>query len=179
MLIFCSILSFVTLSAQEKASEDFLSWSATRKLTTDDFHIKKGSATSSSFGQFSIGYSVKGFDFLNKNLNKRIFNHFIRTASWIDTTADLTIALKYQQTLFDISEVYARKFRQLLKANKKRMLMGLEFVHELESQIMSEFARRRLAYDEETKYATDAEKQKDWENQIQTELEQLKEFVKQ
>lgn len=170
------IASFPALS-QEKNAENFFSWTADRKLTVDDFHIRKGSSTSSSFAQFSIGYSAAGFDFLSRNLNKRIFNHFFSSASWIDTTADITLVLNYQQTLFDLSEVYARQFRKLLKENKKRIIKGLGFLNDLNDQIVSAFAKRRLEYDEETKYATDAAKQKIWEAQIQKELAELSEFA--
>ncbi|QEC40665.1 hypothetical protein [Pseudobacter ginsenosidimutans] len=172
LLMLCTVSAF----SQDKG-EEFFSWNAARKLTADDFKIKKGRATSSSFAQFSMGYSVKGFDFLSKNLNNRIFNHFIPSASWIDTTADASLVLTYQQTLFDLSEVYARQFRKKLKENKKKIVMGLDFVNGLSEQVMSDFTKRRLQYEEETRYATVAEKQKEWETQILKELEELKEFA--
>jgi hypothetical protein len=175
----CVLLMMASSHAfsQEKKTEHFFPWTADKKLTADDFLIRKGSSTSSSFAQFSIGYSATGFDFLSKNLNKRIFNHFFPSASWIDTTANIELVLTYQQTLFDMSEVYARQFRKLLKENKKRIIKGLGFLNDLNDQIVSAFAKRRLEYDEDTKYATDAVKQKVWEAQIQKELDELGEFA--
>ena len=41
---------------------------------------------------------------------------------------------------------------------------------------MTDFSKRRIEYDHETKYGTDLTKQKEWENQIQKELIELKDF---
>jgi hypothetical protein len=45
-------------------SDDYLLWSASRKLTAEDFTIKpKKPEIASSFGQFSMSYEINGFDF--------------------------------------------------------------------------------------------------------------------
>ena len=86
--------------AQE--NPDYLLWSSTKKLNLADFGIKKNSANSgTSFAQFTLDYSVNGFDFLTKNFNKKVRNSMIISASWIDTTANVDASIKYQQTLFD------------------------------------------------------------------------------
>ena len=103
-------------------------------------------------------------------------NYLIKSASWIDTTYDIDVSLKYQQTLFDISEIYARRFRQELKINRKKIATGMQFVKELDSKIMTDFSNRRITYDTETKYGSDLEMQKQWEIQIEKELDELKEF---
>ncbi len=50
-------------------------------------------------------------------------------------------------------------------------------MNDLNDQIVSAFAKPGLEYDEDTKYATDAVKQKIWEAQIQKELNELGEFT--
>ena len=58
---------------------DYLLWSASHKLTVDDFAIKtNGVETTTSFAQFTVDYEVNGFDFLTKNFNKKVHNYFIR-----------------------------------------------------------------------------------------------------
>ncbi|CAN5207302.1 hypothetical protein BH11BAC5_BH11BAC5_13610 [soil metagenome] len=156
---------------------EMLRWSAITKLTPDDFFIKtKQLETSTSFGQFIIGFKVNGFDFLTKNFNKKVDNFFIKSASWIDTTANVAQSLIYQQTLFDLSEIYARQFRKALREKRSKILSGTNFTQELNQQYMTEFAKRRIDYDRETKYSTDATKQKAWEDQIQKELTELNGF---
>ncbi len=95
---------------------DFLLWSSSHKLTIDDFGIKKSDSNSGlSFAQFSMDYSVRGFDFMKKNFNKNVKNAIIKSASWIDTTQNVEYSLRYQQTLFDMAEIYTRRFRKELR----------------------------------------------------------------
>lgn len=159
-------------------SKDKLQWSATRKLTLDDFLIKtKFIETTTSFAQFSFDYKVNGFDFLTKNFNKKVFNSFIKSASWIDTTTNFKQSLIYQQTLFDIAEIYTRQFRKALKENRKKLIKGVEIAENLHNEIMTKFSVRRIDYDSKTKFGYDLEKQKEWEIQIQIELAELNDFA--
>jgi hypothetical protein len=161
-----------------QSTGDYLPWSATRRLTAGDFAIKTGkSETSASYGQFSMSYEVNGFDFLTKNFNKKVRNTFLKTASWIDTTTDFRQALNYQQTLFDICEVYTRQFRKALKDNRKKLAKGITIAEELNYRYMAAFARRRLDYDRETASGTDRIKQEEWEIKIGAELAELAEYA--
>lgn len=161
----------------QSSKDSYLSWSSVRKLTLDDFEIKtKDLQTTPSFAQFTLDCEVNGFDFFTKNFNKKVRNYFIKSASWIDTTYDVTTSLKYQQTLFDLAEIYARHFRKALRENRKRIMSGTQFVKELNSRMMTEFSKRRVSYDAETKTGSQLQMQKKWEIQIQKELDELKEF---
>jgi hypothetical protein len=122
--------------------------------------------------QFEVG----DFGFMSKNFNKKVHNYFIKSASWIDTAYDINLSIKYQQTLFDICEIYTRRFRKDLKENKRKFIKGNDFVNELNAKAMTDFANRRIEYDTETKSGTDKEKQLLWEIQIQKEFEELKDF---
>ena len=104
-----------------------------------------------------MNYQVNGFDFLTKNFNKRVHNRFIKAASWIDTTTNVQQSLVYQQTLFDICEIYT-------------------IAEELNNKFMTEFAKRRIDYDRETKFGSDEPKQKEWESQIHKELTELSDY---
>lgn len=144
----------------------------------DDFAIKtKQSETTSSFGQFTVDYEVSGLGFFTKNFNKKVHNYFLRSASWIDTTMNLRQALLYQQTLFDLCEIYTRQFRRALKENRKQFLKGTDIAKTLNSQYMSEFAKRRVAYDGQTKFGREEAAQKQWEAQIQKELAELSDYA--
>lgn len=168
------LLHFAAVSSFGQVTDNYLLWSADYKLKVEDFLIKtKHLETMPSFAHFSLDYQVSGFDFLTKNFNKKVRNNFIRSASWIDTTIDFSQTLNYQQTLFDLCEIYARKFRKALKENKRKIAKGTAIVQQLNEQFMSEFAKRRVHYDRETKFGADGIKQKDWAFQIQKELTEL------
>jgi len=161
-----------------QSNSDYILWSSTRKLSVDDFTIKtKQLETTPSFAQFTLDYQVNGFDFLTKDFNKRVHNYFIKGASWIDTTTNVQQSIIYQQTLFDICEIYTRQFRKALKENRKKISKGTAIAEELNKQFMSAFAKRRVNYDRETKLSIDDTKQKEWENQIQKELTELANYA--
>ncbi len=172
MFVFLLLAGAATSFAQ--TANDYLLWNATRRLRVDDFAMKtKQSETTSSFGQFTVDYEVGGFSFFTRNFNQKVHNYFLRNASWIDTTSNLLQTLRYQQTLFDLCEIYTRQFRRALRENRKQFLKGTDIAKALNSQYMSEFAKRRVAYDGETRFGTDGTAQKQWEAQIQKELAAL------
>lgn len=140
------LLSFITMNSQgQKPDQNLVFWSSTKKLTVDDFGIKtKSNETLTSFAQFSIDYQLRGFDFMTKNFNKKVRNYLIRSASSIDTTLDVPTSLRYQQTLFDICEIYTRQFRKALKENRMKIVYGPQLIDELNQQIMTDFTKRRV-----------------------------------
>jgi hypothetical protein len=164
------------LSAQGTA-KDYLPWSNVRKLTVDDFVIKtKSLESTSSFAQFTITFESIGFGFFTKNFNKKVHNYFLPGASWIDTTTDVAQSLRYQQTLFDLAEIYTRQMRKALRENRSQFLKNGNLVTDLNNQFMAAFANRRVAYDSETRFGTNAVMQEAWETQIQKELAALADF---
>lgn len=162
---------------QMATNDNLVFWSSTRKLTVDDFGIKtKDMETVSSFAQFSVDYQVTGFDFMTKNFNKKVRNYLIKSASTIDTTIDISVSLRYQQSLFDICEIYTRHFRKALQENRKKIASGTKFIDGLNQTVMTDFANRRVVYDKETNFGTIQDKQNDWEQMIQKELTDLDAF---
>ncbi len=174
-LLFTIFSSTITIG--QVSNDNYIFWSSTKKLTSDDFGIKtRNGETNPSFAQFSVDYQVNGFDFMTKNFNKKVRNYLIKSASWIDTTTNVSVSLRYQQTLFDICEIYTRQFRKSLKENRKKIANGLQIVEEMNQKAMTDFSNRRVVYDRETNFGTIQEKQNEWELQIQKELYDLKEF---
>ncbi len=164
----------MTLISVAQENPDYLLWNSNHKLTIDDFGIKKSNSGSGlSFAQFTMEHNISGLDFMTKKFNKKVKNSIIKSASWIDTTQNVEISLKYQQTLFDIAEIYARKFRKELQENRKQIAKGISIVNEISARISSEFARRRLQYDSETESGFDTQKQLIWDQQINQELQEL------
>jgi hypothetical protein len=176
-----SVYFFIFLTASftgfAQSNEDYLYWSAARKLNVNDFAIKTGNGATTCFAQFYFSYEVNGADFMTKNFNKKVHNCIIRSASWIDTTHDIKNSLRYQQTLFDLAEVYTRHFRKDLKDNRKKLLKGTDFVKQLNTKQVTDFSKRRIDYDAETQSGTNKLMQERWEALIQLELDQLKEFA--
>jgi hypothetical protein len=114
---------------------------------------------------------------LTKNFNKKVRNYLMRATSWIDTTANCKQSLIYQQTLFDICEIYTRQFRKALRDKRKKIARGTKIAEELNIKAMTDFANRRIAFDRETKSGIDETARKRRDNQIQKELTDLDDFA--
>lgn len=178
-LVMSFLILFVSGSAfSQKKDDNRMYWSDRQKLIVDDFGIKtKNLESGATSAEFSIDYDVSRFNFLSKNFNKNVRNYMVKSTSQIDTTGNVQQYLLYQQTLFDLSEVYARELRKALKENKKLLISGTKVADELNWKVMSEFLDRRSKYTQETNSASDPVKQKEWEDQIAYELGELKDYA--
>jgi hypothetical protein len=177
VVFICAIL-FPAIIFGQTNNNNYVFWSPANKLTVEDFGIKtKNMETTASFAQFSMDYQIKGFDFMTKNFNKKVRNYLIKSASTIDTTADVSASLRYPQTLFDMFEIYTRQLRKALREKRKKLASGLQIAEDLNQKAMTDFSNRRVIYDRETNFGTIQDKQQEWELQIQKELDDLQEFA--
>lgn len=181
LLIFLALLSISKPSVTQTSSVDtnFVYWSENRKLTADDFNIKRSNSTSSLLVQSSLSYRVKNINIWNGKPTFEVHNYIVKTASWIgiDTTMKLSNEILHVQTLFDLAEVYARKLRKELKANNRKLSINLDYAKELYTQNAIELSKRQAQYVQDWESEHQEEVQKQWEEQIKKELAQLKEYA--
>jgi len=164
--------------AQKEDESDFVFWSADKKLSLDDFGIQtKNMESGPTSAQFIVDYKLSGLNFFSKNFNKKVRNYMLRSVSQIDTTGNVAVYLLYQQTLFDMSEVYTRRFRQALRENKKKLIKGTSIADEINEELMKELAQRSTQYTQETNAANDPARQKQWAETIAKELGELSDFA--
>lgn len=172
------VLLLLLLSAYGAAQTDTtkaLPWSKTRRLQVSDFAIKVGNVSGSySFAQFNFQYAVQPSLFgLPKDYKQKIRNTFLKGASWIDTSFSVDASVRYQQTLFDMAEVYVRQFRRAVYENRREFFRYAATIEKLNEEIMTAFSKRRVQYDTETAFGTLPDKQKQWEEIIERELNEL------
>jgi len=165
--------------AQRAAPDtDYLNWSATRRLTAADFQMKPQSSQNLNGSLAMFSYSLDGSvgQLLGKKANGIVWARMLRTASWMDV-ATAEQQLRYQQTLFDIEELYIRRFRQQARANARRILLvGKPDINTLLDAEMKAAQLRQASYAEETNYGTIPEKQAAWQQQILVELQELQAY---
>ena len=111
-----------------------------------------------------------------KSYKKKIKNYFIKSASWIDTTFNADSSLRYQQTLFNLSEIYTRRFRKLVYENRRKLVYGRLKIEELNAMAMTDYSKRRVEYDIATDFGRIDSVQKVWEQIIRDELNKLQSF---
>lgn len=153
-------------------------WSSTDRLTESDFQLNIETPDSNPcFAQFSMNYSVTGLDFLTKNFNKKVGNLMYMNASWLNkNTSDKENLIRFQQILFDLSEIYARKFRKQLLVNKKKIIKGIQIVEEINNEITKELTEERAKFENESNGGINIEVYEKWEKKIECELNALIEF---
>ena len=64
-----------------------------------------------------------------------------------------------------------------MNKNRKKLKKNSDWVDSLNAKAMSDFAKRRLQYDDDTRSGTNLEKQLQWEIMVQKELELLNEYA--
>ncbi len=177
LLVILSLIVFNSASAQKSKEDDRIYWSDRQQLIVDDFGIHtKYMESGATSAEFAIDYQVSKLNFVTKNFNKNVRNYMVKSTSQIDITGNVKQYLLYQQTLFNPSEVYARELRKALRENRKLLIRGTTVADELNWKVMSEFMARRAKYTLETNSASNAAKQKEWEDEIAYELKELKDF---
>jgi hypothetical protein len=177
-LLLWLLVAAPALGQRPAPDADYLNWSATRRLTAADFQMKPQSSQNLNGSMAMFSYSLDGNigQLLGKRANDIVRARMLRTASWLDT-ATATQQLRYQQTLFDIEELYTRRFRQQARANARRILLvGKPDINALLDAEMKAAQLRQATYAEETNYGVIPEKQAAWEQQIFAELQQLQDY---
>ena len=108
-----------------------------------------------------------------KNLNNIVTASFNPGASWLQQGEGTEILLKYAQMDFDLAELYARKYRKRLYAEKDA-LSNTKLFHKVQKEIKADMATRRL----EKQQAEADVKGAAFQEQILKEIEYLAEFCK-
>jgi hypothetical protein len=174
------LVAFLLLVVQHGYSqygESKIPWHENRKLTWSDFKKKSDSKR---------GHAAKSFVLILKKIE---FNHdtirmypaagFFIKHSWVIESGQTKELLEHEQLHFDITELYARKFRKLLlEANYKPKRASVHRVYnKLNRKIYTELFARQQQYDEETEHSLNQEKQDEWNRKITEELKQLESFA--
>ncbi|WP_266363062.1 hypothetical protein [Tellurirhabdus rosea] len=183
LLFILSFLSVFAAQAQSKyeTNPDYVLWSATRKLQAGDYRMARPHPQGNTpvAGMIMVGFDLRGYDLFSKHLNKKVVNYLQRSGSWIDTTNyEPAFLLTYEQTRFDILEVYARKLRKELKENRRTIVLrGGQTFDDRHEKLMAECNRLIVEYSDDTDSGRLEAKQRQWEAKIQAMLDELAEYA--
>ncbi|OEK07731.1 DUF922 domain-containing protein [Flavivirga aquatica] len=166
---------FCFLSVQD---EPVLSWNTSRKLSWVDFKAKpdnSSSAVAITASGITFGYSIKKSSTKVLSFTSEVYAYFYPEDSWYKTEQVNDHILGHEQLHFDITELYARKFRQRISRlkvsnNVKKELQGIHNTINKEVSLMQD------NYDDETNYSRNIEAQAKWKLYIRTELKKLSKY---
>lgn len=179
LIVLLFTIGTLTSATAQNLPEGQKRWSADSPLTTEDFRIKISDENADPvYSQFVISHAVNGFDFLKKNLNRKIDNVFYGNASWIDISKveDIQNQIDFQQLQFDLAEVYTRRFRKRALESKSQITKGFDIINQISDDIMRELSMSRVQLIQETRGGNDPQKLAFWKEKISNELEELEDF---
>lgn len=156
-------------------------WADNYQLKVEDF---KATPPNSGFeqtavGSFLVSYEIGGGSLITKrNLNKYVSCIFQPKASYIDkgSAEGTTRLLSYQQLIFDLYELQARKLRQKFFEQRTRLLTKGPSV--MRQEASAEHAELFAKIESDTFNGHNSDEIKKWSERINTELKSLHEFCK-
>jgi len=173
-LLFCFLFLFIG----ENSNEETVTWNASRKLTWQDFKAdpkQNSDAVALTASGITFGYSLKTSGKRIISFSTSVKAHFYPQKSWYFKDKGNDYILGHEQLHFDITELYARKFREQLKRlivnqNLKEQMNRL---HKTINEALNETQKR---YDAQSSHSINTEMQKQWEAFIDKALTDLDQY---
>lgn len=175
LLLICLPI-FADGQTKNKREGKEINWSADRPLTWKDF---KGGAKPKFKGHVAqVATQIKFESKVNKTdtIKLYVYAQALKLRSWrVKKTANDYI-LKHEQLHFDITEVYARKFRQELRHAELNQDNYIKLCNKMFKKYFKALTKEQKKYDKETKHSINEAKQTEWEQKTAGELEALEDF---
>ena len=158
ILFFCCVLCSFKTIAQTQSNQDTIHWRSNYKLKGEDFKGKPDSnSTYAALTSTTISYKIIKKDSFIDVIVCCCFN---KLWSWSKYKNSKSI-LKHEQVHFDISELFARKFRMEVRKSKFKDNSGGIVLY---GKMMAEQELFDTQYDNETNFSNDSKKQLYWNN---------------
>ncbi len=170
-----SLASSEALFAENPKAERVINWSPFQKLDWDDFqgnpHPEYPHIAALTYSSIVYKYHCE-----NGSLNIDVEANFRINDSWVRPEAMTDYYLNHEQLHFDITELYARKFRE---AVEQRLFM-CDQVDEFEiiaNKVLDDWRRMEQKYDLETHFSHDLEMQREWYVYIHSQMVDYKAYA--
>ena len=152
-----------------------ITWREDLTLQWTDFKGKprpKGDTVATTASGISFGFSTTKTSDGLVDYSFEIISQFYPEQSWFLKEQVDNLILSHERLHFDITELYARKFRQLISNTRFTNAINRE-MRRINNTINLELSDMQNKYDAETNHSQNVEKQKAWQNFIEAELNKL------
>jgi hypothetical protein len=180
MAIKSYFLFFLLCTFQPSVVEEpVIVWNANYKLTWQDFKARPNRASSAvaiTASGITFGFSIDEVDKKVVRFATEIETHFYPEKSWYKPKDANTHILGHEQLHFDITELYARKFRARVSALEvsQHIAKDLRTLHHTITKELAAFQKR---YDTETDFSRHIAQQDYWQQFIAEELKTYDAFA--
>ena len=155
-----------------------ITWSEDLTLQWSDFKGEPkpiGDAVAITASGISFGYSTTKSTSGLVDYSFNITAHFYPEKSWRINKPLSDDVLAHERLHFDITELYARKFRQ--RVSNTRFTNNINSQMErINNAIIEELGKLQNKYDAETNHSQNTEQQVAWQSFIKAELEKLSDY---
>ena len=153
-------------------------WSESYKLAWSDFQGPEkldSDAVATTASGITFSYSIKKTSTRNVSFQTQVDAHFYPEKSWYKPHLADSHILSHEQYHFNITELFARKFRQRVAQVEvsQGLSSALDKIHE---DINSELSDFQELYDADTNYSRNFEQQAIWQKRIDDALENTSKF---
>ena len=156
----------------QSRDEELLDWSASRKLTWNDY--KASPEPGSDAAASTTSYLAIEYNITRNSFDYKIESRFSKTRSWgLHKTAYI---LSHEQGHFDIAEVFARKLNKQMSEYRFNKRTYQQDLNEIYHDILGEKEKVQNDYDKETNHSIKKEKQAEWLMKIEKMLEEYEDF---
>jgi hypothetical protein len=173
------LFSCATVTTQKESSidpNDIVQWTDTTKLSWDDFH---GQPTKEAKGNSEIiiqsPANFKKATFLNP-ASTTVECYVDKKASWVKKSQAKPQLLFYNQTLFDLYELYSRKLRKKLAETTFGIEDPTGVFDTIYQTHTADLSKAATQYRTESGMGTKNKMIKEWSEKIANELKELIEY---
>jgi hypothetical protein len=152
-----------------------LSWDHDYRLEWSDFIGVPTQGTTTvavTASGISFSFSIRTTNTRLLNYNYSVKAHFYPEQSWYIKERATPNVLNHERLHFDITELFARKFRQRIESTNFTMDINaqMEAIHK---EVQEELKAMQYRYDTETSNSQDIQIQNDWQTKIIVQLNEL------
>jgi hypothetical protein len=154
-------------------NEDMIAWSASRRLTWNDYKASPdpaSDAAASTTTFLTISYNISSSDFSYK-----IESKFSKFRSW--GLFKTSYILSHEQGHFDIAEIFARKLHMRMMQYHFDRHTYQKDLKKIYQEILDEKAEMQEAYDEDTNHSINRDKQYEWLKRIEKMLKDYEDYA--
>jgi hypothetical protein len=178
------LLSIFILSYSLGISQEEIQWDGKYQLQLSDFQSSTTQIGKTNISSIYVqpgiefSYNMSNVEFMfTKNFNSKVKNIFRRSLASIiaSDSASAKDLLGLGQYLFDLSELYARKFRKKLY-EEKGTFSNPTYIKPLYDEIANELSSRSLTAFKETELGKKRDKLAVLHKQVKIEIEELSYF---
>ncbi|MBN1397342.1 MAG: hypothetical protein JXA06_04845 [Bacteroidetes bacterium] len=155
---------------------DIVRWSDTTKLSWEDFTGTPPDNTTLDFEMVVLTPAEFQEPSIFRSASAKVECYMVKDASWVIKSKEKKQLLAYNQIMFDICELSARKLRKAISEADFELLGSSELFNKIYNDNKRELTNTIDSYHSETESGINTKKLKEWQEKVVRELSILEDF---